>query len=99
MPWENNMDAFARAIDTVLQLLIQLGNLALAGMVALEVWLRGQLALLGLSPEVQTVVLLVVAVLLLLAALRLFGGLIRVAVVLVLLVIVIHAVLPIIQHG
>jgi hypothetical protein len=99
MPWENDVDAFARAIDTLLQLLIQLGNLILAGIVALEVWFRDQLSQLGLSPPIQSVVLVAVAVLLLVAALRLFGGLIRVGVVLVLALIVIHALLPIIQHG
>jgi hypothetical protein len=97
MPRENNVDAFARAINSLLQLLIQFGNLVLAAIVAAELWLRGQLTLLGVPPSIQVVLLVALAVVLILAALRLFGGLIRVAVVLVLLLIVIHALLPIIQ--
>jgi hypothetical protein len=93
------VDTVARVIDALLQLLIQMGNLILAAIVAVELWLRAQFTLLGLSPPIQTVLLLAIAVLLIVAALRLFGGLIRVAVVLLLLLIVIHVVLPIIQHG
>jgi hypothetical protein len=92
------VDAFTRAISTLLQLLIQIGDLILAGIVAVELWLRAQLSLLGLPPAIQTVLLIALAVVLILAALRLFGGLIRVALVLVLLLIIIHVLLPIIQH-
>jgi hypothetical protein len=98
MSGENDVDAFARAINSLLQLLIQFGDLILAGIVAAELWLRGQLTLLGVPPAIQVVLLVALAVVLILAALRLFGGLIRVAVVLVLLLIVIHALLPIIQQ-
>ncbi len=92
------MQTFTRAVDALLQLLLQLGSLILAGIVAVELWLRAQFALLGLPPTIQTVLLIAIAVVLLLAALRLFGGLIRVAVVLLLLLVVIHVLLPIIQH-
>ncbi|MEA2745168.1 MAG: hypothetical protein QOG25_3539 [Acetobacteraceae bacterium] len=98
-PSEENVDTVARVTDALLQLLIQMGNLILAAIVAVELWLRAQFMLLGVSPAIQTVLLVAIAVLLIVAALRLFGGLIRVAVVLVLLLIVIHVVLPIIQHG
>ncbi|MEA2790193.1 MAG: hypothetical protein QOG73_2599 [Acetobacteraceae bacterium] len=98
-PSEENVDTVARVTDALLQLLIQMGNLILAAIVAVELWLRAQFTLLGVSPAIQTVLLVAIAVLLIVAALRLFGGLIRVAVVLVLLLIVIHVVLPIIQHG
>ena len=92
------MDSFTHAVNTVLQLLIELGNLVLAGIVAIEVWIRAQLTLLGLPPAVQVILLVAVALVLILTALRLFGGLIRVAVVLVLLLIVTHALLPVIQQ-
>jgi hypothetical protein len=92
------VETFTRAVDALLQLLIQIGDLILAGIVAVELWLRGQFALLGLAPPIQTVLLIAIAVVLILAALRLFGGLIRVAVVLVLLLVVIHVLLPVIQH-
>jgi hypothetical protein len=92
------VDSFTHAVNTVLQLLIELGNLVLAGIVAIEVWIRAQLTLLGLPPAVQVILLVAVALVLILTALRLFGGLIRVAVVLVLLLIVTHALLPVIQQ-
>lgn len=98
MSRENNVDAFSRAINSLLQLLIQFGDLVLAAIVAAELWLRGQLTALGVAPSMQVVLLVALAVVLILAALRLFGGLIRVAVVLVLLLIVIHALLPIVQQ-
>ena len=93
------MDGFSRAIETLLQLLIQLGNLILAGIVAIEVWLRAQLTLLGLPQSIQTVLMIALALLLIVAALRVFGGLIRVGVVLVLILVVIHVLLPVMQHS
>lgn len=93
------MDTFTRAVDALLQLLIQIGDLILAGIVAVELWLRAQFALLGLPPAIQTVLLIAIAVVLILAALRLFDGLIRVAVVLVLVLVVLHVLLPVIQHS
>jgi hypothetical protein len=95
---ESKVDNFTHVINTLLQLLIQLGNLIVAGIVAIELWLRAQLGQFGLSPDVQTAILVVLAVVLILGALRLFGGLIRVAVILVLLLIGIHILLPIIQR-
>jgi hypothetical protein len=59
--------------------------------------LREQLTALGLAPQLQTLVLVVIAILLVLGAFRLFGGLIRVAVIIVLLLIAIHALLPAIK--
>jgi hypothetical protein len=98
MPRENNVDGFTRAINSLLELLIEFGDLVLAALVAVELWLRGQLTVLGVAPPIQVVILVALALALILAALRLFGGLIRVAVVLVLVLIVIHALLPIIQQ-
>ncbi len=92
------VDAFTHALDALLQLLNQLGRLLLAAVVAIELWLRTQFTLLGLPPVIQTALMVGVAVMLILAALRLFGGLIRVAVVVLLLLVVIHVVLPIMPH-
>jgi hypothetical protein len=92
------MDAFTNAINAVLRLLVQIGNLIVAGLVAFELWVRGQLAALGMAPSLQTVVMLSLAALLILAALRLFGGLIRAIVILVLILIAIHIVLPVLPH-
>jgi hypothetical protein len=92
------MDGFTNAINSVLQLLLQIGNLIVAGLVAVELWLRGQLATLGLPPAVQTVIMLALAAVLILGALRLFGGLIRAIVLLVLILIAIHILLPVLPH-
>jgi hypothetical protein len=92
------LNSFANVIHGLLQLLIQLGDLIVGWIVLLEMWLRGQLTHFGVDPQIQTVILLVLAVVLIVGALRLFGGLIRVAVVLVLLLIAIHILMPVLQH-
>lgn len=92
------MDSFANIVRSLLDLLIALGNIIVAALITVEVWLRAQLTHFGLPPPVQTVILIAVAALLVIGSLRLFGGLIRVAVVLVLILIAIHIALPILQH-
>lgn len=91
------MDSFKRTIDSILTLLLQIGDLIVAGIVAIELWLRGQLGQFGLPPGVQTTILVALAALLVLASLRLFGGLIRIALILVLLLIALHVVMPAMQ--
>lgn len=85
------------AIDTLLQVFRQLGDAVVGLLTALELWLRGQLQELGVPHAIQTLILLAVAVVLVLGTLRLFGGLIRIVVVLILLLIAIHIVMPVIQ--
>ena len=63
----------------------------------LELWLRSELQQFGAPHAVQTLILLAVAAVLVVGSLQLFGGLIRIAVVLILLLIAIHIVMPIIQ--
>jgi hypothetical protein len=92
------MDAFTHAINTLLQLLVHIGDLLVAALVAVELWLRGQLATFGLPPAVQTVIMLALAALLIVGSLRLFGGLIRLIVLLVLVLIAIHILLPVLPH-
>ncbi len=91
------MAAFNHALQTLLNLLIQFGNLVMAGIVACELWLRAELTLLHVPRPIQTVLMVALALLLIVAALRLFGGLIRVAVIVVLVLIAIHVLLPVIQ--
>jgi hypothetical protein len=85
------------AINALLKLLTHLGVALAAILTALELWVRDELGQLGLPHAAQTLILLVVAVLLVLGSLRLFGGLIRVAAVLILMLIAIHILLPVIQ--
>jgi len=92
------VDSFTHVINSLLQLMIELGNLVVSGLITLELWLRDQLAQLGLSPPIQTVIMVAIAALLIVGALRVFGGLIRIAVVLVLILIAIHILLPILPH-
>jgi hypothetical protein len=84
-------------IDTLLKLLMQFGLAIAALLTELELWLRGELQQLGVPHTVQTLVLVVVAALLVLGSLRLFGGLIRIAVVLILVLIAIHIVMPVVR--
>jgi hypothetical protein len=98
VPQESDVDDFKRAINSLLQMLVELGNLILAGLVAFERWVRAQLETFGLTPEIQTVIMLALAVLLILGSLRLFGGLIRIVMLLVLVLVAIHIVLPVLPH-
>jgi hypothetical protein len=85
-------------INSLLRLIITLGNIVLAGIVAIELWVRGQLAQLGVPKTLQTVILVTVAILLIIASLRIFGGLIRVALVLVLVLIGLHILAPLLVN-
>jgi hypothetical protein len=95
---ETRVDSFKHVINSLLELLVQLGDLVVGWIVVIETALRGQLMQLGVAPQLQTIILLAFAVVLILGALKLFGGLIRVAVVLVLILIALHVLMPIMQH-
>jgi hypothetical protein len=86
------------AINSLLRFLRQLSVVIANLLTQFEYWLRERLQDIGLPHTLQTAILLGVAVLLVLGALRLFAGLIRVAVVLILMLLVIHLVMPVIQH-
>ena len=89
------MDRISHFVMEVLQLLIKLGTVIVAALVAIELWLRAQLAHLGLPPVIETVIMLAVAALLILGSLRLFGGLLRIIVVLILTLLALHILLPV----
>ncbi len=91
------MSQLQTAIDTLLKLLTEFG-LAVAGILTgFELWLRGVLQQFGVPHTLQTLLLLAVAALLVLGSLRLFGGIIRIAVILILVLVAIHIVMPVIQ--
>jgi hypothetical protein len=92
------VDSFTQTVNSLLQLLIQLGELAVSGLKAIELWVRGQLTTLGVPAELQTVLMLALAALLILAVVRMFGGLIRIMVVLVLLLVAARVLLPVLPH-
>jgi hypothetical protein len=83
--------------EALLKLVTLLAVTALAILSGVELWLRGELRHMGVPQTVQTPILLLVAALLILGSLRLFGGLIRIAAVLVLVLIAIHIVMPVVQ--
>ena len=82
------------AINSLLLLFRSAANAGLAGLAAVEQWLRVQLTGLGIAPAIQTVIMLAVAVLLILLVLRVFGGVIRVLLVVFLILLALHVVLP-----
>ncbi len=92
------MDSFNHVIGSLLRLLVQLGNLIVAGIVAIELWLRTQLAQLGVAPDVQTLIMLLLAAVLVVCAFRLFGGLIRVALMLVLILVASQIIMPLVPQ-
>jgi hypothetical protein len=92
------VEQFSQTVNSLLQLLIQLGDLIVAGLKSIELWLRGQLAALGVPVELQTLIMLALAALLIMGVVRLFGGLIRIVVVLVLLLVAARVLLPVLPH-
>jgi hypothetical protein len=94
---EISVSQLQTAIDALLNLLTQFGLAVATILTEFELWLRGVLQQIGVPHTLQTVLLLAVAAVLVLGSLRLFGGIIRIAVILVLLLIAIHIVMPVIQ--
>jgi len=92
------VDNFTRVINELLQVLIELGHALVGVLISIELWVRGQLQQFGLTPNTQTAIMVGVAAVLILATLRLFGGLIRVALVLILILVALHILLPVLPH-
>jgi hypothetical protein len=92
------VDSFTQAVNSLLQLLMQLGELVVSGLKAIELWVRTQLTTVGVPAELQTVIMLALAALLILGVVRVFGGLIRIVVVLVLLLVAARVLLPVLPH-
>jgi hypothetical protein len=88
------MDDFTRALDSLLRVIVLLGDLIVARIQVIELWIRMRFDSWGLPPQVQTALLVTAAVVVLFAAVRLFGVLVRVVVILLLLLIVAHIAAP-----
>lgn len=88
------MEKVDQAINALLALFASAADAVLAGLAAVEQWLRAQLTGLGVAPQIQTVIMIAVAILLLLLVLRVFGGIIRVVLVVFLILLALHVVLP-----
>ncbi len=92
-----NADRIQQAIAQVISAIRSFLDLVLAGLAAIEVWIRGELTQLGVAPPIQTVILIAVALLLIVAALRLFGGFLRVILLIFLILLVVQAVIPMVS--
>lgn len=88
------MDDLKRVVSDVLAILIRVGGAILSAGEAIEVSVREQLAAMGASPLTQTMVLVVLAFAIILLALRIFGGLLRLAVVVILVLIALQVIMP-----
>jgi hypothetical protein len=88
------MEKVDQAINALLALFASAADAVLAGLAAVEQWLRTQLTGLGVEPRIQTVIMVAVAIVLLLLVLRVFGGVIRVVLVVFLILLALHVVLP-----
>lgn len=84
------MDQGRQVLDTALAFLSSALGVVLPLIGQTEAWLRGQMAVLGVPPGLQTAAVLAVAALLLLTVLRVLGGLVRVALVVALIVLVVQ---------
>jgi Flp pilus assembly protein TadB len=86
------------AIGVLIELLRQFSAMAAAFLTQLEELLRSQLQQFGVPQAVQTLIFVAIAAILILWSLRLFGGLFRIAALLVLLLIAAHIVLPTVPY-
>ena len=91
------MDQVKDAVDALLRLLLRLLDIIFAGVGQVELWLRAELARMGVEQRLQSAILIAAAVVLLIAVLRVFGGLLRVLVALFLVFLAIHLLMPIIH--
>ena len=67
----------------------------LAGLAAIEIWARTQLASLGVPPGISVVILVAIALLLIVAALRLLGPVVYILVMVFIALLMIHAMMPV----
>ena len=86
-----------KTLDDLRRVAIDLVAFVLAGLTALEVWLRAQLAALGLAPQLQTIVIILIALALLFPAIRFISGIARLILVVLLVVILAHIVVPMLR--
>ncbi len=91
------MPQISQAIDAVLALFRIGTDWVLGLLVALERWLGAQLTAMGAPAGLQAPIMIAVAIVLLLLVLRVFGGVIRVLLVVFLILVALHAVLPLLH--
>jgi hypothetical protein len=92
-----SMDSTTRALNALLRALRDFTGLLLTVIGFAESWLRLQLSILGVPPELHTPLLIGVEVLLALAALRLLGGVLRIVAVVLLILLALDLLSPALQ--
>ena len=90
------LDLVARSFDQVLNAGLKL---FLGLMTFLEGALRAPLQSIGIHGSLQTLVLMMIPILTIVAAVKLFGGLVRAVLVIVLLLVLLHVTWPIFVGG
>ncbi len=88
------MHQLDHAITALLALFRAASDVVLAGLAAVEQWLRVQLTGLGVAPGLQTAIMLAAAVVLAVLVLRVFGGVIRILLIVFLILLALHVLLP-----
>ncbi len=97
--WERNVEFIqfiAGALDHIIRAAIKLFSSA---MTILEAALRGPLQTVGIHGALQTLILTVIPILTIVVVVKLFGGIIRAIVVLILVMMLIHIMLPFFSGG
>jgi hypothetical protein len=90
------MDQVDAVITRLLEIIKSFVDLVLAGLAAIEMWVRTQLIQLGVPPAISLIILIALALLLIVAALRLFGGIVYAIVIIFLILLAIHALMPVV---
>lgn len=93
------MDQLERFISDLIHLLLRMGESFLRGLEAVEIALRDELTIMGVSPPIQTVLLVLSAIALILITVRLFGGLIRFVIVVIVVLLALNLLLPAMLHA
>jgi len=83
-----------QAIDFVLSLILRLIGLVMAAIAIIDAFLRGLMDRAGIGSQVQAIVLVAVAVLFIVAALRVFGGVLRLLIIVFLVLLLVHVLMP-----
>ena len=91
------LDTISQALRAIWELLLDVVAAILSVIGLIEGWLHVQLYRLGVPPPLQNVILIGVAVVLVLLAFRIFGGLIRVLLVLLLILFAVHVAMPLLH--
>ena len=93
------MDRIDNVVIQLLDFLEAVLRIILAGLAAIEIWARTQLAGLGVPPGISVIILIAIALLLIVAALRLLGPIVYILVMVFIVLLMVHALMPVvIQH-